>query len=67
MPANFIESPVGHVAAFTFGYDHDVKLGSKVLAAPGVQFTAYRTPAALSGIYGSTPTAEVFFVRFRLR
>jgi hypothetical protein len=67
LPSNFREQPIGHVAAFTFGYDHDFKLGKHILAAPGAQFTVYRTPAALSAIYGSTPTAEVFFVRFRLR
>ncbi|HEY4357944.1 MAG TPA: hypothetical protein VGN16_19490 [Acidobacteriaceae bacterium] len=66
LPAAFAESPVGHVAAFTFGYDHDIKLGSKILAAPGAQFTVYRTPAALVAAYGDTPTAETFFVRFRL-
>lgn len=67
LTAGFVESPLGHVAAFTFGYDHDVKLGSKVLAAPGAQFTVYRAPAALRGIYGRTPMGQVFFVRFRLR
>ncbi len=67
LPPNFREEPIGHVAAFTFGYDHDVKLGSKVLVAPGVQFTVYRTPEPLVATYGSTPTSEVFFLRFRLR
>jgi hypothetical protein len=67
LPTNFLEEPIGHVAAFTFGYDHDIAFGKHILAAPGAQFTLYRTPAALSAIYGSTPTAEVFFVRFRLR
>jgi hypothetical protein len=67
LPVNFLEQPLCHVAAFTFGYDHDFPLGKHILAAPGAQFTLYRTPAALSTIYGSTPTAEVFFVRFRLR
>jgi hypothetical protein len=67
LPANFSEQPIGHVAAFTFGYGHDFELGKHILAAPGAQFTLYRTPAALSAIYCRTPTAEVFFVRFRLR
>lgn len=66
LPTNFQEEPIGHVAAYTFGYDHDVRLGSKMLAAPGAQFTLYRTPAPLVSIYGSAPTAEVLFVRFRL-
>ena len=67
LPQGFAERPLGHVAAFTFGYDHDLRLGRKVLAAPGMQFTVYRTPAALAAVYGSTPTAETIFVRFRLR
>jgi len=67
LPANFGETPIGHVAAYSFGYDHDIVLGMHVLAAPGVQFTAYQTPQALRAIYGATPTGEVFFVRFRLR
>jgi hypothetical protein len=55
------------VAAYTFGYDHDFAVGQHVLAAPGAQFTVYRTPEALKSIYGATPTGEVMFVRFRLR
>ena len=67
LPANFRESSIGHVAAFTFGYDHDLPLGKHVLAAPGAQITAYHAPRALAATYGTTPTGEVFFVRFRLR
>jgi hypothetical protein len=67
LPVNFAESPLGHVAAYTFGYDHDVRLGVHLVAAPGVQVTVYRTPQALRSIYGATPTGEVLFVRFRLR
>ena len=67
LPANFSEQPIGHVAAFSFGYDHDIALGLHVLAAPGAQITAYHAPRALATTYGTTPTSEVFFVRFRLR
>ena len=67
LPVGFAEAPVGHVAAFTFGYDRDFRLGPHVVAAPGGQVTVYRTPEALKGIYGDTPTGEVVFVRFRLR
>ena len=67
LPTNFTESPIGHVAEYSFGYDRDVPLGLHVLAAPGVQVTAYRTPVALRGVYGGTPMAEQIFVRFRLR
>jgi hypothetical protein len=67
LPPNFVELPIGHVAAYTLGYDHDIALGPHILAAPGAQFTLYRTPQALRSIYGDTPTAEVFFIRFRVR
>ncbi len=67
LPVGFTELPIGHVAEYSFGYDHDFPLGPHVLAAPGVQFTAYRTPAALRSEYGRAPTAELLFVRFRLR
>jgi hypothetical protein len=67
LPAGFSEQPIGHVAAFTFGYDRDFALGRHVLAAPGAQITVYHAPPALSATYGSTPTGEVMFVRFRLR
>jgi hypothetical protein len=67
LPPGFEESPIGHVAAYTFGYDRDFPLGAHLLAAPGMQFTVYRTPAALRSVYGATPTAEQFFIRFRVR
>lgn len=64
---SFTESPIGHVATYTFGYDHDLPLGNHVLVAPGAQVTVYRTPSALRSTYGKTPTAEQFFIRVRLR
>jgi len=67
LPANFAETPIGHVAAYTVGYDHDIALGPHLLAAPGAQFTVYRAPTALRATYGATPTAETIFIRFRLR
>ncbi len=67
LPPNFVELPIGHVAAYTLGYDHDLRLGPHLLAAPGAQFTLYRTPQLLRQTYGSTPTGEVLFIRFRLR
>ncbi len=67
LPEGFVESPIGHVAAYTFGYDHDFPIGPHLLVAPGMQFTIYRTPTALRSIYGDTPTAEQFFIRFRIR
>ncbi|MGA7156847.1 MAG: hypothetical protein WBY53_08385 [Acidobacteriaceae bacterium] len=67
LPPNFTETPIGHVAAYTFGYDHDIPLGAHILAAPGAQVTIYRTPEQLRPSYGNTPTAETLFIRFRLR
>jgi hypothetical protein len=67
LPPNFVETPIGHVAAYTLGYDHDLPLGRHLLAAPGAQLTLYRTPVLLRSTYGNTPTAETIFVRFRLR
>jgi hypothetical protein len=67
LPVGFVEAPVGHVAAYTLGYDRDFAVGKHLLAAPGVQGTVYRTPVALRGVYGDTPTGVVMFVRFRLR
>ena len=67
LPAAFAETPIGHVAAYTLGYDHDLPLGPHLLAAPGAQVTLYRTPELLRPTYGNTPTAETLFIRFRLR
>jgi len=67
LPPNFSEQPLGHVAAYTLGYDHDIPLGPHIVAAPGAQITIYRSPKTLRPTYGDTPTAEVFFIRFRLR
>ncbi|HEV2575867.1 MAG TPA: hypothetical protein VGU25_01540 [Acidobacteriaceae bacterium] len=67
LPNNFVESPLGHVAAFTFGYDHNFAVGQHLLVAPGAQVTAYRAPAALRSAYGDRPTAGQFFIRFRVR
>jgi len=67
LPPDFIETPIGHVAAYTLGYDHDLPFGRHILIAPGAQLTVYRTPEPLRPIYGNTPTAETIFIRFRLR
>ena len=67
LPAGFEESPLGHVAAYTVGYDHGFALGPHLVAAPGAQLTVYRSPQPLRATYGDTPTGEVMFVRFRLR
>lgn len=67
LPEGFVESPIGHVAAYTFGYDRDLPLGKHMLVAPGAQVTLYHTPTALRSAYGDTPTAEQIFLRVRVR
>jgi hypothetical protein len=59
------ELPLGHVQAYSLGYDREWRFGH-LLAAPGAQFTLYRTPNALAPTYGRTPLGGVAFVRFRL-
>ncbi len=66
LPPNFTELPIGHVAAYTAGYDHDLPLAPHLLVAPGAQFTSYTTPSALTRSYGSHPFGVVAFVRFRI-
>jgi hypothetical protein len=66
LPPNFIESPIGHVAAYTFGYDRDFRIIPHILTAPGAQFTTYTTPSALVSTYGSHPFGVVAFIRLRI-
>src|SRR4029077_21202913 len=53
LPPNFEEDPIGHVQAYTFGYDHDFRIAKHITAAPGAQFTTYVTPEALQTTYGN--------------
>ena len=64
--AGAAETPIGHVQAYTFGYDRDFHLVPHLLVAPGAQFTVYRTNDALASTYGRTPVGGVAFVRFRI-
>lgn len=65
LPAGFQEQPIGHVAAYTFGYDHDVNLIPRLRTAIGAQVTTYGVPDALQLIYGSHPYGVSVFVRLR--
>jgi len=65
LPPGFIEEPIGHVQAYTFGYDHDFDLIPHVASAIGAQFTTYGVPEVLKPIYGSHPLGVALFVRFR--
>jgi len=65
LPPGFIERPIGHVQAYTFGFDHDFDLISHMASALGAQVTSYVSPASLSPIYGSYPVGVALFVRLR--
>ena len=65
LPAGFQEGPIGHVAAYTFGYDHDVDLLPRLRTAIGAQATTYGVPDVLQPIYGSHPYGVSVFVRLR--
>ncbi len=65
LPADFEEKPIGHVAAYTFGYDHDVDLLPRLRTAIGAQISTYGVPDALTAIYGSHPYGVSVFVRLR--
>jgi hypothetical protein len=66
LPSNFTESPIGHVAAYSLGYDRDFRIIPHILAAPGAQFTTYVTPDVLNSAYGHHPWGVVAFLRLRI-
>ena len=66
LPPNFEETPIGHVAAYTFGYDRDYRFIPHILTAPGAQFTTYATPGSLISTYGHHPWGVTVFVRLRI-
>ncbi|HEY0759975.1 MAG TPA: hypothetical protein VGD59_12035 [Acidisarcina sp.] len=65
LPQNFREEPIGHVQAYTFGYDHDLKLIPHLRSAIGGQVTSYTTADVLKTIYGSHPACYAVFIRLR--
>lgn len=65
LPPGFREEPIGHVPAYTFGYDHDFDVMPRVASAIGAQFTAYGLPHVLKPIYGAHPLGVAFFLRLR--
>lgn len=66
LPPHFEEEPIGHVQAYSFGYDRDFRVGRHITAAPGAQFTTYTTPDALRATYGRHPWGIAAFVRLRI-
>lgn len=65
LPPGFLEQPIGRVQAYTFGYDHDVKLVPHLASAIGAQVTTYGVPNQLQVIYGQHPLGVAIFVRLR--
>ena len=65
LPPEFQEQSIGHVQAYTFGYDHDFDLVPHLASAVGAQFTTYGVPDTLKPIYGSHPVGVAIFVRLR--
>jgi hypothetical protein len=65
LPPGFEEAPIGHVAAYTFGYDRDVDLLPHLRTAFGTQVTTYGVPAVLTPIYGTDPVGIAVFLRIR--
>ena len=67
LPASFSEHSIGHVQAYTFGYDHDVNLLPRISSALGAQVTAYGVPGVLQPVYGSDPVGVAVFLRLRAK
>lgn len=65
LPAGFTEHSLGHVQAYTFGYDRDVALLPHVSSALGAQVTTYDVPGALQPMYGTDPIGVAVFLRLR--
>ena len=65
LPPGFEEKPIGHVQAYTFGYDRDYYLIPNLVSALGAQFTTYGVPGILDPIYGAHPIGVAMFVRLR--
>lgn len=65
LPPGFMEKPLTHVQAYTFGYDRDVPIMPHLSSAIGAQFTLYGVGQPLQPIYGSDPVGFNFFIRLR--
>jgi hypothetical protein len=65
LPPRFVEEPLTHVQAYTFGYDRDFPLIPHLASAIGAQFTLYGVGKPLQPIYGSDPVGVNVFLRLR--
>jgi hypothetical protein len=64
-PADFQESIVGRVQAYTGGYERDIDLIPHLATGFGAQLTLYSTPQTLQEEYGRHPIGAVVFLRVR--
>ncbi len=65
LPLGFVESPLTHVQAYTFGYDREFIFVPHLASAVGSQFTVYGVGAPLQPIYGTDPIGVNIFIRLR--
>ena len=65
LPPGFVESPLTHVQAYTFGYDREFNFVPHLASAIGSQFTVYGVGAPLQPIYGTDPIGVNIFIRLR--
>jgi hypothetical protein len=65
LPLGFTESPLTHVQAYSFGYDHDVASVPHLSIALGGQITTYGVGKPLQSTYGSHPVGGLIFLRLR--
>ena len=64
-PPGFVEESAGRVQAYTFGYDRDFDLLSRLRTALGAQVMAYTPGSRLKPVYGSDPMGVVVYLRLR--
>ena len=71
LPAGFVEAPLTHVQAYTFGFDRDIQTLERVLpnaaVALGAQATTYGAGEPLKADYGDHPFGVVAFLRIRIK
>jgi len=65
LPPGFAERPIGHVQAYSFGYDRDERISRHLRTALGVQMTTYGVPGVLRPVYGPRPLGAAVFLRLR--
>ena len=60
------ETPIGHVQAWTFGYERELPTGSApIRVGIGGQMTLYGIPSSLKPTYGENPAGFMVFLRIR--